>query len=394
ATGWEYSLDSGLTFVPIPLSDSFLLVTGLTNGDCANILVRAVGGAGPCPTNAATYLECCTTPCPMPNTLATTDLLCNGVSDGTIQIAITGGVLGDHPDFIATLFDTTGGSVQIGSPVSTSDTALFTGLAAGTYYAYLQDTFGCFTYSDTITITQPDSLIASLDSMTLTTCYDDNDGTASVLSTGGIPGYTWLWDATANNQTTVTAIGLVVGVYQVVLSDSRGCTDTLSVTVNSPFPGPPTLTLSTTPSNTCTGNGAATVFTTINMAGNANNFTYLWSNSDTTASATGLVPGVASVTVTDENGCVATTSTTITGSASLSVTTSVLSPGCGSSDGEITAVASGDSVGYLFQWSANAFGQTTVLATGLPIGTYSVTVTGISNGCTDSATVTLTNNSV
>ena len=129
------------------------------------------------------------------------------------------------------------------------------------------------------------------------------------------------------------------------------------------------------------------------MTGNANNYNYLWSNSNTTAAATGLVPGVATVTVTDENGCVATASTTIIGSASLSVTTSFLSPGCGSSDGEITAIASGDSVGYLYQWSANALGQTTVLATGLPVGTYSVTVTGISNGCTDTATITLTNNS-
>ncbi|MDC0231406.1 gliding motility-associated C-terminal domain-containing protein, partial [Aureispira] len=394
ATAWEYSLDSGITYVPVPLSDSFLLITGLTNGDCANILVRALGGAGPCPTNAATYLECCTTPCPMPNTSITTDLLCNGVTDGTIQIAITGGVLGDHPNFTATLFDTTGGSVQVGSPLSSPDTVLFTGLAAGTYYAYLQDTFGCFTYSDTVTITEPDSLIASLDSMTLTTCYDDSDGTASVLSTGGTPSYTWLWDSTANNQTSVTATGLAVGVYQVVLSDSRGCTDTLSVNVNSPFPGPPTLTLTTTASNTCTGNGTATVFTTINMLGNANNFNYIWSNSNTNAAATGLVPGVATVTVTDENGCVATTSTTITGSASLSVTTTFLSPGCGSSDGEITAIASGDSIGYLYQWSANAFSQTTVLATGLPVGTYSVIVTGISNGCTDTASVTLTNNSV
>ncbi len=393
ATGWEYSLDSGITFIPLPLQDSFLLVTGLTNGDCARILVRALGGAGPCPTNAATYLECCTTPCPMPNSSLTTDLTCNGSSDGTISIAIDGGVLGDHPNYTATLYDTTA-NTQVGAPVSDADTTHFTGLAAGTYYAYLIDTFGCFTYSDTVTLTEPDSLIASLDSMTLTTCFTDSDGTLSVLSQGGTPGYSWQWDANAGNQTTVTATGLAVGPYQVVLTDSRNCTDTFIVDVNSPFPGPPTITLTTTSSSSCTGNGTATVFTTINMVGNGNNFNFLWSNGETTPSTAGLVPGNISVTVTDENGCVATTTENITGSASLSVTTTTISPGCGSSDGQITAVVTGDPLGYSYLWDVFASSQTTALATGLPVGNYSVIVTGLSNGCVDTAFVSLSNDTL
>lgn len=392
ATGWEYSLDSGNTWIPVPLADSSLLITGLTNGDCANILVRGLGGSGACPTNAATYLECCTTPCPPPNTSTVTDLSCNGSANGAIQIAVSGGVLGDHPNFTGTLFDSSG--AQVGSPVSDAATLNFTNLNAGVYYTYIQDTLGCFTYSDTVVITEPDVLVLNLDSTTLTTCFSSTDGTASVLANGGTTAYTWQWDAAANSQTTATAVGLGAGTYQVVVTDANNCMDTLDVTVYSPFPAAPSLTLNTTDNTTCGGNGTATVFSTFNLVGNANNFTYTWSNGDTGPMASSLIAGPVTVTVTDENGCEATATANISGSASVSVTSmQTINPGCNQNDGQITAVATGDSTGYTYQWSANALGQNTALVTGLGIGNYFVTVTGLSNGCTAVANITLQNNS-
>lgn len=397
ATAWEYSLDSGTTWIPRPLADSTLLVTGLTNGDCVGILVRAVGGAGPCPTNAATYLECCTTPCPMPTTSTITNLRCFGSADGTMTINISGGVLGDHPSYTATLFDTSG--AQIGTPLSTPVTSpssvVFNGLSAGVYYAYLTDTFGCFTNSDTLVITQPDTLIAALGSTTLTTCFGDADGTATVLATGGTATYSYLWDNAANSQTTATAINLSRGTYNVTVTDAEGCTDETSIVVNSPFPALPAIIVNTTPSGSCIGDGTATVFSTFNMVGNGNNYTYAWSNSASTGSiATGLPSGPTTVTVIDTNGCQAISTVTITGSPTISVTSMpVINPGCGTTTGQITAVVTGDSTGYTYQWSPNASGQTTGLVTGLGIGTYMVTATGNTNGCTAIGTVALVNNS-
>lgn len=393
ATGWEYSLDYGVTWIPAALQDSSLLITGLTNGDCSEILVRATGGGGPCPINGATYAICCTTPCPMPNTSTVTNLTCNGTDDGTISIAITGGVLGDHPDYTATLYNLSG--AQIGTPISTPNTAVFTGLLPGTYYAYLTDTFGCFTNSDTVVITEPNELILSLDSTTLTTCFTTNDGTASVMGIGGTGAYDWQWSANANNQTTMTATGLVAGIYQVILTDANGCADTLNVGVYSPFPAAPALSLTNTASTTCIGNGTATVFSTFNLVGNANNFTYLWSNNSATGpTATGLTAGVTSLTVTDENGCTATANVSITGNPSIDITAmNPINPGCGATDGQISAVVTGDAAGYSYQWTANAMGQTTALVTGLPIGTFTLIVVGLSNGCTDTATTALVNNS-
>lgn len=397
AQGWEYSLDSGQTWIPRPLADSSLQVNNLTNGDCVVIFVRATGAASLCPVNAAAILECCTTPCPMPNSSTTTNLSCFGVDDGTMTVTVSGGVLGDHPVYTGTLFDASG--TQIGTPVVSgtggTDSVVFTGLAAGTYYAYLTDTFGCFTNSDTVVITQPDTLVLMVDSTTLTTCFGDADGSGTVMTTGGTSNYSYLWDAAANNQTTLTATNLPRGTYTVTVTDANGCTDVTDVTVNSPFPGLPSITLNSTASNSCTGNGTATVFSTFNMVGNANNYTYQWSNGTPNGpSVSDLPSGVTSVTVTDANGCTATSSVTITGSPTVSITAMPsINPGCTLSNGQITAVATGDPTGYSYQWSPNAGGQTTALVTGLGIGTYTVTVTGLSNGCSDVATVNLVNNS-
>ncbi len=280
-------------------------------------------------------------------------------------------------------------------PINTADTANFVGLAAGTYYAFLEDTLGCFTYSDTIIITQPDTLILTEDSTTLTTCFSDADGTASILAVGGTTAYSWLWDAAAGSQTSMTAVGLATGTYAVTVTDANGCTDVTNVTISSPFPSPAAVTLTTTPSTTCTGNGSATVFTTFNMVGDANLYTYQWSNSTATGpTATGLIPGPITVTVTDINGCVAVTTINVPGNpASTIVGMPTINPGCNQTNGQITVVAVGDSAGYTYQWSPNALGQTTALVVGLGVGTYTVTVTGASNGCTSIQTATLVNNS-
>ncbi|MGH1335814.1 MAG: T9SS type B sorting domain-containing protein [Aureispira sp.] len=397
AQGWEYSLDSGQTWIPRLLADSSLLVNNLTNGDCIVLFVRATGPASLCPVNGAAFLECCTTPCPMPNTSVTTDLNCFNSNDGTITITISGGVLGDHPTYTGTLFDTSG--AQIGSPVLSGaggiDSVVFTGLAAGSYYAYLTDTFGCFTNSDTVVLTQPDTLVLTVDTTTLTTCFADADGTGTVMVVGGTSAYNYLWDAAAASQVTATGTNLPRGTYTVTVTDANGCTDVTDVIVNSPFPGLPSITLNSTPSNSCSGNGTATVFSTFNMVGNANSYTYQWSNGTPNGpSVSDLPSGVTSVIVTDANGCTATASVTITGSPTVAITgMPTIDPGCTLSNGQITAVATGDSMGYSYQWSPNAGGQTTALVTGLPIGTYFVTVTGLSNGCSDIDTVNLVNNS-
>jgi hypothetical protein len=106
---------------------------------------------------------------------------------------------------------------------------------------------------------------------------------------------------------------------------------------------------------------------------------YSWSPSGGTgAIATGLAPGVYTVTVTDAILCTGTRSFTITQPPALAGTTSTTSVSCfGGSNGTATIVASGGTPGYTYLWSN---GATTATATGIAAGTYSVTITD-ANSC-------------
>jgi hypothetical protein len=136
-----------------------------------------------------------------------------------------------------------------------------------------------------------------------------------------------------------------------------------------------------------TGNGFVTISYSV---GGIPPYTYLWSNGETTATATGLSAGTYSVTVSDSSGCFLTDSVTITQPPAIIPTiTQYSGVKCnGDSDAVLFASASGGSGFYQYHWS-DASSQTNTIATGLSIGTYTVTVTD-NNGCTGTANTIIT----
>lgn len=101
-------------------------------------------------------------------------------------------------------------------------TATATGLGPGTYYVDITDTIGC-TIVDTVVINEPAELIAA--------AADNGDGTATASALGGTAPYSYQWDAAAGNQTTATATNLPSGTYDVVVTDSNGCSSSATVAV-------------------------------------------------------------------------------------------------------------------------------------------------------------------
>jgi hypothetical protein len=97
------------------------------------------------------------------------------------------------------------------------------------------------------------------------------------------------------------------------------------------------------------------------------------------AVATGLAAGVYTVTLTDEVGCVAVDSVTITQPDSLALTgATVTQPLCfGDSTGAIAITVAGGTTPYSFNWSN---GDTTQNVTAVPAGAYQGTITD-ANGC-------------
>jgi gliding motility-associated-like protein len=394
ANGWEYSLDSGQTWVGAPLAQDSLLLTGFTNGDCYELQVRATGPSGACPDNAATIFECCTQPCFNPTQIATVDtidLSCFGSNDGIIRFLGSQGDVG--PNYTFSLYNIN--DSLIAGPVQVPDTVTFSGLDIGTYYAIGEDAFGCIAFSDTVTLTEPDTFVASLVGTTLTSCWNTADGSATINAVGGTGPYTYLWDANAANQTDTTATGLALGAYSMTATDANGCTDVVNnVNVFGPFAQAPVVSYDLFNSTGCPGNGSATVLSVQSLAGdpipgNPGSLVYEWSTGATDVLAiNNLVAGQYSLTITDTSGCTLIDTFNLIGTQTNIDGASVTNPACNLQNGAIDITVSGDTA-YTFSWmddSGNTYSSEDLTAIG--IGTYMVTVTG-AGGCQDSAQYTL-----
>jgi len=200
------------------------------------------------------------------------------------------------------------------------------------------------------------------------TCNGSNDGSATITVTGG-SSYTYLW---SNGQTTATAIGLLAGTYYCTATDISGCSIVDTAIVSEP--AALIITMSHT-DVTCNGvcNGTATA----NVSGGTPPYFYLWNNSQTTQTATGLCAGNYDVTVTDSSGCTASKSVTISEPTAITVTETITNSTCGNSDGQIDIIVTGGTPSYSYVWSN---GDTTTSNTGLAAASYGLTVTD-SVGC-------------
>ena len=294
-----------------------------------------------------------------------TDASCNGFSDGTVDLTVSGGT----PPY----------SYSWSTGATTQD---LNGVGAGTYSVVVTDANGC-TASASATVGEPPVLIAGA-SATDASCNGFSDGTATVVGSGGTPPYDYQWDSNAGNQATQTATGLSAGTYSVVVTDANGCTATTSATVGEP----PVLTaVATATDASCNGFSDGTVDLTV--SGGTPPYSYSWSTGATTQDLSGVSAGTYSVVVTDANGCTANASATVGEPPALIAGATSTDASCnGFSDGTATASASGGTPPYDYQWDASAGSQTTATAVGLFAGTYSVVVSD-ANGCTATTSATV-----
>ncbi|MFV0543546.1 MAG: hypothetical protein ACK5L8_07660 [Marinicella pacifica] len=202
-----------------------------------------------------------------------------------------------------------------------------------------------------------------------------NDGQATASGSGGVPPYTYAW---SDGQITATATNLFAGVYSVTVTDNIGGNDAASVTITEPTAVVATAVVD----NNVSVNGGNDGQATASGSGGVPPYTYAWSDGQTTATATNLIAGVYSVTVTDNNGGTDATSVTITEPTPLTATiTNVVDESVpGAADGSATVSASGGVPPYSYLWSN---GGTTATINGLTAGSYTVTVTD-DNGATAS----------
>lgn len=335
------------TYVWSPSGGNSSTATGLSAGSYTVLITDATGCTS---TNTITITQ----PAALATTPSQTNILCNGLCTGSATVSASGG---------------TPGYTYSWSP-SGGNSSAANNLCVGNYTATVADANGC-TKTQTITITQPAAITTTVSSAPAS--CGASDGTATVSASGGTGSLNYSWSP--GGQTTSTATGLAGGNYMVTITDVNGCTQTATVTVSSSVAGTANITSGANVSCNGGNNGNATAA----MAGGTSPFTYLWSNSQTTSAATGLSAGNYSVTITDANGCTATTTISITQPAALSASVTTTNSTCSAPNGTASVSAGGGTPAYIYLWAPG--GQTTSTATGLSGGTHSVTVTD-ANGCT------------
>ncbi len=360
ATAYEINVN-GTGWV-IPSDNLSHFIAGLSDGQVVTVEVRGIS-IGTCA--SLTAILSCTATNPgcalLPNIDTTQDVTCNGDTNGSATVSVTGGT--------APYTYTLNGMSQ--------SNGTFTNLAAGNYTLSIEDNLGCAT-TQTIMIDEPDILELTA-THTNTSCggiFITNDGTIMLTASGGTPDYMYSLDnVNFTNNNIFENLG--EGDYTLYVNDVNNCEASVEVTVSSP----PGLGLNYELDGFFCNGDEGTI--TITAGGGTPDYMYSVGYGYQVSNIFENVPfTVGGVFVMDANGCEFHTDISIIEPTPITLTTSNTPASCnGGTDGSATVEATNGEAPYNYQWDSNANNQTTQTATDLALGSYNVTVTD-NNGCT------------
>jgi len=283
------------------------------------------------------------------------NISCSGNSNGAILTKTTGG------NWDYSWLWTTGENTQ----------NLYN-LSIGTYKLTATDKKGCY-FTDSVSITEPEPLILSINTIANTRCFDESSGSVEYEIIGGKEPYATYWhvNGTAVN---VDTGNMAPEEYILIIRDGNQCyvRDTFEIKNDNNQ-----IIIDTTIQNvTCKddNNGSIDLF----VEGGVPTYSYLWNTGETTSSITGLSGGNYSIEITDNVGCTVLNDFVVKEpQTSLTVTSAETFEYKNESDGEISLTISGGIPGYSMLWSN---GDTSTNIDQLSSGIYSYSISD-ENGC-------------
>ncbi|QXP79359.1 MULTISPECIES: T9SS type B sorting domain-containing protein [Winogradskyella] len=356
------------------------------------------------------YYEPSIVPIPTNSTLTATavsanNITCTGSADGTASFTVnsvySSTVNVDYEIFDSLSLNTTGitGSGTIAANGSLNVTDLGP-LPYGNYFVSIRETSGpnagCGIVTVPFNITESAFLLELEVSIDQDANCAPNSGVISAIGSNGTPPYQYQITTSATappvsdtNWASTSIFNMDAGSYYVHVTDAYGCVVTSDVDltmVSSPE-------ISANVTNQCTAIegeyeigvslidlGVPPYSVSINGgAFQSQSFPFIITN---------LNSGTHTVTINDFNGCGNTVSLDITPPITLTPEVTVL-PTCNDDDGEITMTGTGGSGLYTYS-IAPSFASIAVngnIFTGVPSGTYTITITDTVTGCTEEVSV-------
>jgi len=339
-------------------------------------------------TATETYVLVDTTPIAIVTTV--TDATCNGICDGTISAAVSGG----YGNYTYQWFFN--GGLMVGEIAP----AIF-GLCPGSYSLTVTDGNGCSeTIAAPIVIIEPTPIVIIIGDEDIN-CFGDCDGMVFVTPSGGGGGYNYNWfDGLTNTligQANDTAFNLCSGDYYAEITDINNCMVTSSfATITEPTEL--LFTLDHQDINCFEECDATGVIT---PTGGVPDYTYQWLNNlnvpiGTDSMISNLCVGAYTVEAIDDNGCTTGPQLiNVIGPQELTANVFTNNADCNVASGSATAAGVGGLPTYTFQWLDNAqlplIGETNATLSNVFSGTYYVEITD-ANLCVDTFEVDIIDN--
>lgn len=291
--------------------------------------------------------------------------LCSG-QNGEIEVTAAGGIT-------PYTFTWSSGTITTNNNISTSSD-----LGAGNYSVTVTDAVGC-EITDSYNVNDAPSNLQFSNINVQDDFCNQNAGEIEVTVTGGTP-VNYLIDGAPGFGPPGLFFGLNAAQYQISVEDDAGCIIDSLVTVDNQASF--TLSATSTDENCGQSNGA------IDVSGTGTNFTYIWSNGETTEDLTSLSAGTYELTATnDADGCQDNISVTVVNIADITATSVVTNESCSDGTGAIDITVIGSTT-LTYIWSN---GASTEDLTGLSAGNYTCAINNTATGCGASIDVDVVN---
>lgn len=207
------------------------------------------------------------------------------------------------------------------------------------------------------------------------------DGNISSTPIGGTSPYYYNW---SNGSTSQNLTNISSGTYSLTITDANNCINDTTLNISDLNAG--TVNIVSLVNPTCFGYSNGNI--SINMTGGTPNFTYQWTNGETTSLNENLISGIYIVTVTDAYNCVVTEEFTLTQPSELISVNNIYDIKCnGETDGNITVNVSGGTPSYNYSWEHTS--NNTNILNNIGAGTYYLNILD-SNLCSLKDTFILT----